>query len=88
MTYKPISVESTAPIESPRVFQLLVAARFALLYHDEPCRGDHEGLCQAHDLEPLEYCWVKDLREALALFFRLDGAPEVVTKTGRLIHDR
>jgi hypothetical protein len=31
-----------------------------------PCQADHHGLCQAHNLQPLDACWVARFRKLLA----------------------
>jgi hypothetical protein len=47
---------------------LLAACEAALegVGEDEKCWADHHGLCQAHNLEPIDECWVGKCRAAIA----------------------
>lgn len=33
---------------------------------DEPCRPDHHGYCQTHNLEPVAECWFGRLKAAIS----------------------
>lgn len=46
---------------------LLAASKWAIeCCGDEPCRLDHHGYCQTHNLQPADECWVKVLKDAVA----------------------
>jgi hypothetical protein len=45
---------------------LLAACKAVLATADTPCQPDHHGLCQEHNLEPIETCWVLLARAAIA----------------------
>ena len=65
----PEAIEHLAAIISAEfagVATLVEAAKAALATADEPCRADHHGYCQTHNLEPVDRCWVKLCRSALA----------------------
>jgi hypothetical protein len=55
-----------AEVEEQR--DLLLAAceaALATVCGNEECRPDHHGLCQAHNLDRVDRCWVRLCREAV-----------------------
>lgn len=46
--------------------ELLEACKATGACEEDDCRPDHHGLCQTHNVQPVEECWVKLVRAAIA----------------------
>lgn len=52
---------------APAILELIRAAEMCAEIQDEPCRWDHDGYCQSHNLDhQMDGCRVALLKDALA----------------------